>query len=380
MKHVALAVLSVVVMVQSGFSESVFQGNSLSGWTPVGGGQWSVSDGVVTGKSGDGTYGWLVAPREYSDFVMTFNVKFMDGGNSGVQIRSHIISDVMTGYQVEVDPDPEQYNGGIYEENGRTWLVQPTVNVPAIWNADGWNHYRIVAKGFTISTYINGHPVTSLVDDNSIRGLIALQVHSHSDPPVHVKYSDVSITDHGQGPGWEPLFDGESLDGWEKIGEEEWLVEDGMIIGRALTDRYGYLATEDHFTNFETRLMFNAEGTGNSGLFYHSTFRGVDVSGVQCEVDPNPGRYTGGLYESAGRGWLVQPNDAANSLLKPLGEWNHVMLKVDGTHIRTWVNGLKAVDYVNEEPKYTTGTIALQLHSGGTAGIRFKDFYIRNAE
>lgn len=380
MKNLFFAFAIVLAITAVSSAEPQFEGDSLSGWTPVGGGQWSVENGVVTGRTGDGSHGWLIAPREYGNFEMTFSVLFEDGGNSGVQIRSHLIDGVMTGYQVEVDPDPSEHNGGIYEEHGRAWLVQPTKNVPGIWHNHTWNHYRIVADGHHIHTYINGEPVASLVDDNAIYGLIALQVHSNSNPPVHVLYKDVEIRDLGMGEGWEPLFDGETLDGWEKIGEEEWLAEDGMIIGRALTDKYGYLATEEHYTNFETRLMFNAEGTGNSGLFYHSTFEGVNVAGVQCEIDPNPGNNSGGLYESAGRGWLVQPNDKANNLLKPLGEWNYIVLNVDGTHIRTWVNGLKAVDYINSTPKYDHGTIALQLHSGGTAGIRFKDFYIRNAE
>jgi hypothetical protein len=41
------------------------------------------------------------------------------------------------------------------------------------------------------------------------------------------------------------------------------------------------------------------------------------------------------------------------------------------------VNGVKAVDYTDPNPKYTDGQVALQLHSGGEGKMRFKDLYIR---
>src|SRR5262245_56510081 len=32
------------------------------------------------------------------------------------------------------------------------------------------------------------------------------------------------------GPGWTQLFDGKTLDNWNKIGDSNWRVEDGMIV------------------------------------------------------------------------------------------------------------------------------------------------------
>ena len=46
---------------------------------------------------------------------------------------------------------------------------------------------------------------------------------------------------------------------------------------------------------------------------------------------------------------------------------------VRGPHVQTWVNGVQAVDYVDPQPKFTDGVIALQLHSGGEGRMRFKD-------
>jgi hypothetical protein len=124
------------------------------------------------------------------------------------------------------------------------------------------------------------------------------------------------------------------------------------------------------------KVKFKAEGTGNSGIFFHSSLEGVDIKCVQVEIDPNPGLHTGGLYEAGGRGWLIKPDEAGEKAMK-VGEWNDVQFSVIGSHVVTSVNGQKIVDYTDLTPKYTNGVIALQLHSGGLGKIRFKDLYIR---
>ena len=181
------------------------------------------------------------------------------------------------------------------------------------------------------------------------------------------------------GKGWVPLFNGKNLDGWKNYGAEKWTVENGEILGEAVTKAYGYLGTEKTYKNFEMTGKFKAEGTGNSGIFYHSSLDGVDIKGVQVEVDPHPGMHTGGLYESAGRGWLIQPSEAAEKALVVDG-WNEVRAVVRGPHVQTWVNGVPAVDYTDPSPKYTDGLIALQLHAGGEGKMRFKDVVVREIQ
>jgi len=176
--------------------------------------------------------------------------------------------------------------------------------------------------------------------------------------------------------GWVALFNGKDLSGWQNYGAEKWTVEKGEILGEAVTKAYGYLGTEKTYKNFEMRGKFKAEGTGNSGIFYHSTINGVNIQGVQVEVDPRPDGHTGGLYESGGRNWLVWPNPAGEKAMK-VGEWNDVQFSVQGNHIVTRVNGVLALDYTDPAPKYSDGVIALQLHSGGEGKMRFKDLYVR---
>ena len=175
---------------------------------------------------------------------------------------------------------------------------------------------------------------------------------------------------------WTRLFNGKDLAGWKPHGAERWVVDNGEILGETLTKEYGYLSTEKTYRDFELKAKFKAEGAGNSGVFFHSALKGVDISGVQAEVDPRPGMFTGGLYEADGRGWLIKPEAAAEAALR-IGGWNDMRILVQGPRVRTWVNGVPAVDYVDPSPKFTDGVIALQLHSGGEGRMRFKDIVIR---
>jgi hypothetical protein len=180
----------------------------------------------------------------------------------------------------------------------------------------------------------------------------------------------------GADQGWTPLFNGKDLTGWKNYGAEKWTVENGEILGEAVTKEYGYLGTEATYKDFEMRGRFKAEGTGNSGIFYHSTINGTSITGVQVEVDPRPNMHTGGLYVTGGRNWLVWPNPDAERAMK-VGDWNDVRFSVRGNRIVTWVNGVLALDYTDPSPKYSDGIIALQLHAGGEVKMRFKYLYIK---
>ena len=106
--------------------------------------------------------------------------------------------------------------------------------------------------------------------------------------------------------------------------------------------------TKKTYIDFELKGKFKAEGTGNSGIFYHSSIEGINIKGVQVEVDPNPGKHTGGLYESGGRGWLIEPGKTGEDALKP-GKWNEIHFSVKGNHVTTYLNGIQ----LNNHPVLT---------------------------
>ena len=178
---------------------------------------------------------------------------------------------------------------------------------------------------------------------------------------------------------WIPIFDGKTLDGWVNVGKEEWRVEDGILHGKAVSKAYGYLQTEKNYQDFEMALRFKCEGTGNSGVFFHVGFKPgtPDVSqGLQFEVDCTLNEHTGGIYGD-GRGWLVWPTTENEPVVRR-GDWNEMVVKVNGNRYTSRLNGVVMVDYTDPNPKSFDGPIALQLHAGGAGNMMFKDILLRD--
>ncbi|HOQ89366.1 MAG TPA: DUF1080 domain-containing protein, partial [Candidatus Hydrogenedentes bacterium] len=79
------------------------------------------------------------------------------------------------------------------------------------------------------------------------------------------------------------------------------------------------------------------------------------------------------------RGWLEKPdmNRLAAWALRP-GAWNEIEIRSQGNRVTTWVNGVRAVDITDQGQQLFEGSFALQLHTGGSAGIMWKDLYVLN--
>ncbi len=175
--------------------------------------------------------------------------------------------------------------------------------------------------------------------------------------------------------GQKALFNGENLDGWTIYGTEKWYVEDGLLVCESGPDKqYGYLATDEHYKNFELTLDFKQEADGNSGVFIRSTVEGTKVSGWQVEVAP-PGHDTGGVYESYGRGWLIKPGPEKDKALK-VGKWNTMKIRVDGDTITTWLNGTEMITLTDEKIGAGEGSVALQIHDGGGIKVKWRNLNI----
>jgi hypothetical protein len=160
------------------------------------------------------------------------------------------------------------------------------------------------------------------------------------------------------------LFNGKNLDGWTVHGTEKWYVEDGKLVCESGPDKkYGYLSTDKNYKNFILTLKFKQEANGNSGVFIRSGIEGTKISGWQVEVAPQ-GHHTGGIYESYGRGWIIQPEPKDEKELKT-GKWNTLKIKVVGDEVK------------DEKIGKGEGFIALQIHDGGGIKVRWKDLVIK---
>ncbi len=172
------------------------------------------------------------------------------------------------------------------------------------------------------------------------------------------------------------LFNGKDLTGWKVYGTEKWYVEDGNLVCESGPDKqYGYLATDKPYKNFDLSLQFKQEANGNSGVFFRSSIEGTKISGWQVEVAPKD-HDTGGIYESYGRGWLVQIPDEKETILKP-GEWNNLRIRVEGDHVQTFLNGQSMVDLHDEKIGAANGSVALQIHDGGGIKVRWRKLMLK---
>lgn len=380
-------------------------GEGLPGWKPLGG-AWTVEEGVIVGRAQKDENCWLLyEAKEFADFEMEFEFLTPIPVNGGVQFRSHwlpvlpfqegVAADQqphqMYGYQCNIETRQRSGTGKLIDENGRGPLVEPdagAVNKLILQKKlkqKDWNSMRIVARGPSIELYLDGELVAKGEDEAYIKGYLAIQTYhmDFTEPVAEVRYRNLRIKDYGRDGTWRPLFDGQTLTGWKTWGEEEWVVENGAIIGRSGPKKSeGYLATEAQWEDFHVRASFDMLGEGNFGLFYHSSITLREdgypiIAGVQGEVEPNYPTASGRIYESYKRGWLTPPDPKTVGALALRPAWNEIEIRTQGPRTTTWLNGVRVIDFHDPEPKLTKGSFALQLHTGGVDGITWRDILVK---
>jgi len=127
---------------------------------------WTVKSGVLHGSNPRGT--WLVSEREYGDFILRFEFRLEERGNSGVGLRFPLQGDpAFDGLEVQiVDPryyppdysfEPAELTGGIYK------ALPPGAQV---FKPLEWNRYEITCLGPRIKVVLNG----TLIQDTDLSG------------------------------------------------------------------------------------------------------------------------------------------------------------------------------------------------------------------
>lgn len=120
---------------------------------------WLVKDGVLQGSEPRGT--WLVSDREYGDFVIEFEWKLGDRGNSGFGIRFPDAGDpAFDGLELQM-VDPRYYPAGMkVPENELTGgLYRAVAPSEQAFKAEDWNHYKVTCKGSQVTVVLNGKTI-----------------------------------------------------------------------------------------------------------------------------------------------------------------------------------------------------------------------------
>ena len=192
------------------------------------------------------------------------------------------------------------------------------------------------------------------------------------------------------------LFDGKSLTGWKtsKVDKKFWSVKDGAIAGGDIENpvpRNVWLISERNYENFELTFSIKftdggGEGLKNSGIQVRSLPIGNSVCGYQVDAGPTPPQrvvnkglgYWGNIWDEHRRGPLVTALNQ-EKLMKSVRQWDWNTYKIVciGKNIKTYINGILAHDYIEENDKVAAdGILALQAHSGGKFLVHFKDIKI----
>tara|TARA_R110002049_G_scaffold72490_7_gene187506 strand:- start:64802 stop:65452 length:651 start_codon:yes stop_codon:yes gene_type:complete len=172
-----------------------------------------------------------------------------------------------------------------------------------------------------------------------------------------------SDADVGQ---WITLFDGKTMDGWEKVGKEDshWSIENGALAGTGTQSML--VCTKGPYKNFRYRAEVKINDGGNSGVYFRTTREPGFKDGYEAQVDSthkDPIR-TGSLY---GFCHVYQQH------VKP-DEWftyelevrDDVWRKQELTRIKVTVNGNELYEYLDFDKTHPTGYFAFQQHDPGS--------------
>jgi hypothetical protein len=406
MTRISACVLVMVVLSTASFGQKwtkLFNGKDLKGWKQLNGkAKYEVKDGEIIGTTVHGEpNSFLVTEATYGDFILELEFKLDHDMNSGIQFRSESKADYQNGrvhgYQMDIDPTPRAWTGGIYDEGRREWLYPLEYNPGAktAFKKRDWNTARIEALGDVMRVWINGIPTAHLVDNLTPKGFIALQVHAVGKPEESgqtVRWKNIRIqteglkasplddvfvanmvpnglSDQEKKNGYKLLFDGKTSAGWRgaykpAFPASGWEIKDGMLrvlkSTGAESQNGGDIVSEEEFGAFDLQFEFKLTEGANSGVKYFVTEKegnagsaiGLEFQILDDEKHPDAkmgvvgNRTLGSLYD-------LIPSLKIKRGLHKIGEWNNGRIVVyPDNRVEHWLNGYKIVEYVRGSPIY----------------------------
>jgi hypothetical protein len=228
-----------------------------------------------------------------------------------------------------------------------------------------------------------------------------------STQPYVPKQSDRPAPIEGDEPGFENIFDGKTLKGWE--GDPKyWRVSDGLMVGEitpetVIKSNTFIIWRGGELENFELKVDFRITAAGNSGINYRSivvpdkvtTTNVFAMRGYQCDID-GQNRYTGNNYEEKGRLFLAQRGDVTHVtgtripvVLSRTGDnkelarhitdgWNAAHLIIRGNVLSHNINNHLMCTVIDDDPaRQRTGLVGVQVHVGPPMRVEYRNWRIK---
>ena len=365
---IAAAAGASAAVDEPGFA-SLFDGQSLGGWTVVDGpdSAFYVKDGAIVIHQGAGFPTWLRTNRRYENFDFRCEVFIEGWANSGIYIhapehgRPTYVGMKVNLFQKHDNPPLAESIGAIFP------VIAPrTVNVKS--KAE-WNTLRIVSDWPSLRVWINDELVQELDVSRQPELRYRLRsgylgIESLSYP---LRFRNLRIRELPPKEQWIALYSGPSdlEKNWREVeGKARW-----ETLGKALrADGLGYLGTREQFRDFEFQCYIRGSYHHNGGVM----FRGP--------AGPSSGRYEIQLHDVEG---AVYPTGSLYGFQRcrpypriEAEQWFPFQLIVEGSHCVVRVNGDTVVDYDRLERRDAATPIMLQAHEAGK-WIEYKEIRAR---
>ncbi len=240
-------------------------------------------------------------------------------------------------------------------------------------------------------------------------GMAPLTAQQAPAEPYVPRQSDRPEAIEGDEPGFVPIFDGTTLDGWD--GDPTyWRAENGSLVGEITPET---VVRSNTFIiwqggrprDFELKLDYRITPEGNSGINYRSAVVPDPVTpenrfamrGYQCDIDGQK-RYSGNNYEEKGRRFLAvrgqvshvvggrppillarfgDPDEMAAHVT---GDWNAVHIIARGNALTHIINGhLMSVVVDDDAPnRPVDGLIGVQVHMGPPMKVEYRNLRLKS--
>ncbi len=185
-------------------------------------------------------------------------------------------------------------------------------------------------------------------------------------------------------PGFTPLMDGKTFNGWKTAEENKgtWKIEDGAFVANGPRCHLYYVGDGKPFKNFHLKVEVMTEPNSNGGIYFHTKYQpeGWPQGGFECQVNNTHSDWikTGSLYGICNTG-LTAAQDKKWWTQEILVEGNKVTVSVDGKKVLQYVEPAGAQPGKDFVRKLGEGTFALQGHDPGST-IRYKNIRVKRLD
>lgn len=210
--------------------------------------------------------------------------------------------------------------------------------------------------------------------------------------------------------GFESIFDGKSLAGWE--GDPKyWRAENGVLIGEItpgneIRQNTFIIWRGGTLKDFELKVEYRISERGNSGINYRSselTDPKFAMKGYQLDIDGekrNNGdlRHTGNNYEERGRTFMALRGQVTRAIeggkrqiISSIGDnkelakviknadWNQVHIIARGNTITHVLNGQVISILIDDDEKNRSmeGLLGVQVHQGPAMKVEYRNLRLK---